>query len=74
MQFDQFVSWAFQASLTGAVIYGVTLLGRMRDSIDELNIKVAVIIERTASHEKTLDFHNDRITKIEARGRLLETN
>lgn len=40
-----------------------------RKSVDELNIKVATVIEKTAYHEKQLDDHGERIKDLEKGGR-----
>ena len=36
-----------------------------RKSVDELNLKVAKIIEKTAWHEKTIEIHDERIRVLE---------
>jgi hypothetical protein len=43
----------------------------MSTSIQQLNEKVAVIIEKIASHEKAIDDHGERIRDLE-RGRTIQ--
>lgn len=43
---------------TGIFGYIATSLGKMGDSVKELNIKLAVVIER-------LEYHDERIKKLE---------
>lgn len=45
---------------TGICGYIATSLGRMNDSVRELNIKLAVVIER-------LEYHDERLKKLEER-------
>ena len=45
--------------------YIKTSIDDTKKSVDELNIKVATVIEKTANHEKQLDAHNDRIIHLE---------
>ena len=39
-----------------------------RKSVDDLNVKVAHIIEKTMWHEKTIEAHDGRIRTLEKRG------
>lgn len=54
MEFAKFVEWAFYGVVGGCSIMGVRVLS-------ELNIKIAVIIEKVSSHEKRLDKHEEQI-------------
>jgi hypothetical protein len=63
--FESFVQWAFQGILGVVAIYGVKVLADLNHSIQELNIKVAVIIQRTEWLEKGLEHHDDRLSKLE---------
>lgn len=63
--FQHFVEWCFYGVLGGASVYAVSILGSMKDSIDKLNEKIAVIIEKTQWHEKELERHNYRISNLE---------
>lgn len=67
MDFNQFLSWAFPALLSSVLIYGVKVLQDIKTSVDELNERMATIIERTAWHEKEMERLNDKILWIEKR-------
>lgn len=65
MGVDELIRWAFQGIATGAIVYGVKEMGRLRESIEKLNVSVAVVIEKVAGHEKILDRHDERILDLE---------
>jgi len=50
MTFSSFMEWAFLGMLAG----GVTILWQMKNSMQEMNVKLAVILERIDGHEKRL--------------------
>lgn len=60
-----FIEWGFKALLAGGLTYGLALIGRLTNSIEALNVKIAVLIERTDTHSKTIERHDERITEIE---------
>lgn len=64
MDFNKFIEWAFQGLLAGAAVYGVNVLSSIKNSVNELNAKIAIIIEKTAWHEKWLEKHDEEIKKI----------
>ncbi len=55
MEFQEFVRWMFYGLMGSVGTYGVYILNQMKDSVEKLNINVAVVIERTENHEKRLD-------------------
>lgn len=55
---QQFAQWMFYGVLSFVALYLARTMELMRRSIERLNIRIAVVIEKTANHEK-------RITKIE---------
>lgn len=65
MNFSNFIEWAFQGLIAGAVVYGVNALSKLRDSIEELNSKIATILEKNIWHERALEDHDDRIRVLE---------
>lgn len=65
MNVNSWIEWAFQGVITGAIIYGVAEMKGLRASIDSLNIQLARIIEKTSSHEKEIDKHDERIRALE---------
>lgn len=51
MDFNSFKDWAFLGLLSG----GVYILYALKNSVDQLNISIAVVIERMNNHEKRID-------------------
>lgn len=51
MDFNAFKDWAFLGLLSG----GLWVLYGLKDSVDKLNISIAVVIERMNNHEKRID-------------------
>lgn len=54
-KFSEFVHWAFQALVLALGTWGVSELSSLNKSIQELNVKVAVIIEKNENHERRLE-------------------
>lgn len=67
MDLAQIILSSFGALISGSIIYGVKEVGKMRESVELLNIKMATIIERTETHEKQIDGHDERIRDLEQR-------
>ena len=65
MNFDSFLSWGFTALLSGVLVYGVKILQDIKNSVDELNERMATIIEKTAWHEREMEKMSTRISEIE---------
>jgi len=55
MDFQEFFRWVFYGLMGGVCTYGVYILGKLQDSVEKLNINVAIVVERTENHEKRLD-------------------
>jgi hypothetical protein len=51
MDFNAFKEWVFLGLLAG----GVHILYSLKQSVEELNVKMAVIIEKTGNHEKRIE-------------------
>lgn len=54
-QFSEFVQWGFYSVLTGCAIYLTSILNGLKISVDELNVKMATIIERVSHHERRIE-------------------
>lgn len=67
MTFREFVSWGFQGLIGLFIMYGVTMLGDLTKSVNELNKNVAVIVEKNLWHEKLLENHNARLRTLEVK-------
>lgn len=64
MEFSQFVTWCFYGVVGFAALFAVNILSGLRRSVDDLNNKIAIIIEKTIWIEKTLDRHQDEIERL----------
>lgn len=62
--FSHFVEWAFYGIVGGASVFAVNILAKLRDSVEALNVRVAVIIEKTETHEKILERHEGEIKNL----------
>jgi hypothetical protein len=51
LDFSAFKDWAF----LGLLSCGIVILNSMRISVNALNVKIAVVIEKLNNHEKRLD-------------------
>lgn len=65
VEFPTFVDWALKGFIGLCVVQGVRILSGMKISIDELNNKMATIMERTNWHSKDIDRLEKRITRLE---------
>lgn len=65
MSFAQFVEWAFMGIMSGAVVWSVKFLGDISHSIQDLNVKITVVLERVDWHEKEIDDLSGRVKRIE---------
>lgn len=57
MEFAKFVEWAFYGIIGGCAVVGVK-------SLLDLNVNIAVIIERIANHDKRLDKAEEQIEEL----------
>jgi hypothetical protein len=57
MDFNGLKDWVFMGLFSGAIY----ILWSLKGSVDLLNEKVAVIIERTTNHEKRIERLEDKI-------------
>lgn len=64
MNFGDFAQWAFYGLVGGSVVYGVSILAHLKGSIDLLNEKIAVVIEKTTWHEKMIKQNQDEINDL----------
>lgn len=67
MDFSQFVQWVFYGVIGFASVFAVSVLSGLRRSVDDLNSKIAIIIEKTVWIEKTLDRHQDEIERLKVK-------
>lgn len=62
MEFKDFVQWSFYGLISGCSIYLTSILSGLKTSVDELNIKMATIIEKTSNHERRIEKLEDKAT------------
>lgn len=67
MDYSHFVQWVFYGLLSFGAFSIIRILGELKDGVQLLNEKVAVVIEKTAWHEKRLEEHHERIREIETK-------
>lgn len=60
-EFKDFVQWAFYGLISSCFIYLTTILAGLRTSVEELNIKMATIIEKTSNHERRIEKLEDKV-------------
>jgi hypothetical protein len=65
--FDRFLTWGFEALIIGAIWLGVTALQDISKSVNDLNTKLAVALERTDVHQRAIIEHENRIQALEKR-------
>lgn len=65
MQFSDFLTWGFTGLFSGILVYAVKVLTDIKKSVEELNERMATIIEKTFWHEKEMEKLSARINAIE---------
>lgn len=65
MEFSNFLTWGFTGLLSGILVYAVKVLTDIKRSVEELNERMATIIEKTFWHEKEMEKMSARISSLE---------
>ena len=65
IEWIEFASWIFYGALTVIAMIAVRILAKMNDSINELNLKVGVMLTNIDWHKEMLQDHDARLKKIE---------
>lgn len=65
MEFSQFIQWAFYGFISFGAYSAIKILGELKDNVSLLNEKLAVVLEKTAWHEKQIMDHGDRLKTVE---------
>jgi chaperonin cofactor prefoldin len=63
--FSYFIQWGFYGLLLYFAYDLKNTLKTMSTSVENLNLKIAVVIEQTESHKEKLDEHSTRIYNLE---------
>lgn len=61
MEFNEFIQWSF----LGIVTAGVGILYQMKGSMNNLNTKLAVFVERLQNHQEKLNDFSIRLKSVE---------
>lgn len=67
--FEKFVNEAFFAILAGGVTWSSFFLSKISQRIGELNTRMGTIVEKISWHEKEIETHDQRISKLESKRR-----
>ncbi len=67
LKFISFVRWFFYTALLAIAMHAVNVLGRMEVSIDSLNQRVAVVIEKTQWLDREQQSQGVRIQQLESK-------
>jgi hypothetical protein len=65
--FLDFVSWGFQAMLLAISAWGVTELSSLSKSVQELNVKMAVVVERDVTRGAEIVEIKHRVDRLEGK-------
>jgi hypothetical protein len=66
IEFTAFVGWGFQALILAIGTWGVTELSTLSKSVQELNVKMAVTMERDIMRGEEMRVFRARLDAIEA--------
>jgi len=67
LDFQHFKDWALLGLISTSGIAVLRYLGKIAKSIEELNLKVAKVLEQSSWHSKILDQHEQRLSHLENR-------
>jgi hypothetical protein len=65
LKFSYFVGWGFQALIVAIGAWGVSELSSLSKSVQELNVKMAVVVERDQIRGNEISDMKARISKLE---------
>lgn len=66
MRFHHFITWVFYGALAFAGYRVVEIMDRLESSVNELNVKMAIVIQQNAIHERQIDSHEGRLRQLES--------
>jgi len=58
-------TWILGSLLVGSVTMGVNTLEKLSNSVNDLNYKIGIVIERTDIQQKKIEDHEDRLRSVE---------
>ncbi len=72
MDFQQFVEWMFYGLMSSTALYIASSIGKLKASVEHLNMAFATEIEKLSNVkqtleriEKTVDRHSERLLELE---------
>lgn len=65
--FISFINWGFQALLVALLAWGVTELSGVNKSVQELNVKMAVVMERDITRGEQVQEIKERLKHLEGK-------
>ena len=65
LEFQNLVQYVFYGLLTYYALDMARTVKQAKTSIEELNGRVGVVIEKITGHEKSIDEHNERLRYLE---------
>ncbi len=65
MQYSEVIQFIFQAAISAMVWRAINSIDSIKESINELNEQMAVVINNNEHHDKQLDDHGERIKVLE---------
>lgn len=65
MDFTAFIQWAFLGLITACFVGGVKVLVDIKKGVDDLNVQMAKLLEKTTNHERELSRLDARLTALE---------
>lgn len=61
------LSWALGLAITTALTVLIAILSKMSRSMEDLNIKIAVVVERSEAHKQKIDSHDARFEEQDSK-------
>jgi hypothetical protein len=67
MKFEDFIYWTFLGVVSGGVILTTQILKSINRNLSDMNVKMAIILEKTANHERELQRLDYRLAVVETK-------
>lgn len=65
--FTTFINWGFQALLLAMVSWGVSELSSLTKSVQDLNVKMAIVLTKAEGYERRIDKLEQRLDALDSR-------
>ena len=67
--FSTFINWGFQALLLAMVSWGVSELSSLTKSVQDLNVKMAIVLTKAEGYERRIEKLEERLEALDTRRR-----